>query len=143
GVATATVAALFDLPCTVYMGEVDIARQAPNVFRMKLLGTEVVPVESGSRTLKDAMNEALRDWVAHVDDTYYIIGTVAGPHPYPTMVRDFQSVIGREVREQLQEAEGRLPDTLVACIGGGSNAMGLFHPFLDDPGVAMVGVEAG
>jgi len=143
GVATATVAALFDLPCTVYMGEVDIARQAPNVFRMKLLGTEVVPVKSGSRTLKDAMNEALRDWVAHVDDTYYIIGTVAGPHPYPTMVRDFQSVIGREVREQLQEAEGRLPDTLVACIGGGSNAMGLFHPFLDDPGVAMVGVEAG
>jgi tryptophan synthase beta chain len=143
GVATATVAALFDLPCTVYMGEVDIARQAPNVFRMKLLGTEVVPVKSGSRTLKDAMNEALRDWVAHVDDTYYIIGTVAGPHPYPSMVRDFQSVIGREVREQLQEAEGRLPDTLVACIGGGSNAMGLFHPFLDDPGVAMVGVEAG
>src|SRR5690242_7901006 len=143
GVATATVAALFDLPCTVYMGEVDIARQAPNVFRMKLLGTEVVPVKSGSRTLKDAMNEALRDWVAHVDDTYYIIGTVAGPHPYPSMVRDFQSVIGREVREQLREAEGRLPDTLVACIGGGSNAMGLFHPFLDDPGVAMVGVEAG
>jgi len=143
GVATATVAALFDLPCTVYMGEVDIARQAPNVFRMKLLGTEVVPVKSGSRTLKDAMNEALRDWVAHVDDTYYIIGTVAGPHPYPSMVRDFQSVIGREVREQLKEAEGRLPDTLVACIGGGSNAMGLFHPFLDDPGVAMVGVEAG
>jgi tryptophan synthase beta chain len=143
GVATATVAALFNLPCTVYMGEVDIARQAPNVFRMKLLGSEVVPVKSGSRTLKDAMNEALRDWVAHVDDTYYIIGTVAGPHPYPSMVRDFQSVIGREVREQLQEAEGRLPDTLVACIGGGSNAMGLFHPFLDDPGVAMVGVEAG
>jgi tryptophan synthase beta chain len=143
GVATATVSALFGLPCTVYMGEVDIARQAPNVFRMKLLGTEVVPVKSGSRTLKDAMNEALRDRVAHVDDTYYIIGTVAGPHPYPSMVRDFQSVIGREVREQLQEAEGRLPDTLVACIGGGSNAMGLFHPFLDDPGVAMVGVEAG
>src|SRR5215470_7836352 len=143
GVATATVAALFDLPCTVYMGEVDIARQAPNVFRMKLLGTEVVPVKSGSRTLKDAMNEALRDWVAHVDDTYYIIGTVAGPHPYPSMVRDFQSVIGREVREQLKAAEGRLPDTLVACIGGGSNAMGLFHPFLDDPGVALIGVEAG
>src|SRR5438874_10835066 len=125
------------------MGEVDIARQAPNVFRMKLLGTEVVPVKSGSRTLKDAMNEALRDWVAHVDDTYYIIGTVAGPHPYPSMVRDFQSVIGREVREQLQEAEGRLPDTLVACIGGGSNAMGLFHPFLDDETVRMIGVEAG
>jgi tryptophan synthase beta chain len=143
GVATATVAALFNLPCTVYMGEVDIARQAPNVFRMKLLGTEVVPVKSGSRTLKDAMNEALRDWVAHVDDTYYIIGTVAGPHPYPSMVRDFQSVIGREVREQLQEAEGRLPDTLVACIGGGSNAMGLFHPFLDDRSVGIVGVEAG
>jgi tryptophan synthase beta chain len=143
GVATATVAALFDLPCTVYMGEVDIARQAPNVFRMKLLGTTVVPVKSGSRTLKDAMNEALRDWVAHVDDTYYIIGTVAGPHPYPSMVRDFQSIIGREVREQLHQAEGRLPDTLVACIGGGSNAMGLFHPFLDDPAVAMIGVEAG
>jgi tryptophan synthase beta chain len=143
GVATATVAALFDLPCTVYMGEVDIARQQPNVFRMKLLGTEVVPVKSGSRTLKDAMNEALRDWVAHVDDTYYIIGTVAGPHPYPVMVRDFQSVIGREVRQQLQAAEGRLPDTLVACIGGGSNAMGLFHPFLDDKSVAIWGVEAG
>jgi tryptophan synthase beta chain len=143
GVATATVAALFDLPCTVYMGEVDIARQQPNVFRMRLLGAEVVPVKSGSRTLKDAMNEALRDWVANVEDTYYIIGTVAGPHPYPAMVRDFQSVIGRETRQQLQAAEGRLPDTLVACIGGGSNAMGLFHPFLDDKSVAIYGVEAG
>ncbi|MEX2010156.1 MAG: tryptophan synthase subunit beta, partial [Dongiaceae bacterium] len=142
GVATATVAALFDLPCTVYMGETDIARQAPNVFRMKLLGAEVVPVSSGSRTLKDAMNEALRDWVANVENTFYIIGTVAGPHPYPAMVRDFQSVIGVETRAQILEAEGRLPDTLVACIGGGSNAMGLFHPFLDDPDVAMIGVEA-
>jgi len=142
GVATATVAALFDLPCTVYMGAVDIERQAPNVFRMKLLGAEVVPVTSGSSTLKDALNEAMRDWVAHVDDTFYIIGTVAGPHPYPAMVRDFQSVIGREVREQIMEREGRLPDTLVACIGGGSNAIGLFHPFLDDPDVAMIGVEA-
>ncbi|MEX0814708.1 MAG: tryptophan synthase subunit beta [Dongiaceae bacterium] len=142
GVATATVAALFDLPCTVYMGETDIARQAPNVFRMKLLGAEVVPVKSGSRTLKDAMNEALRDWVANVESTFYIIGTVAGPHPYPAMVRDFQSVIGVETRAQMLEAEGRLPDTLVACIGGGSNAMGLFHPFLDEPAVAMIGVEA-
>jgi tryptophan synthase beta chain len=142
GVATATVCALFDLPCVVYMGETDIERQAPNVFRMKLLGAEVVPVKSGSRTLKDAMNEALRDWVANVESTFYIIGTVAGPHPYPTMVRDFQSVIGNEVREQLQELEGRLPDTLVACIGGGSNAMGLFYPFLDDKAVRMVGVEA-
>ena len=142
GVATATVAALFDLPCVIYMGETDIARQAPNVFRMKLLGAEVVPVKSGTRTLKDAMNEALRDWVANVEDTFYIIGTVAGPHPYPAMVRDFQSIIGREVREQMLAAEGRLPDTLVACIGGGSNAMGLFHPFLDDPSVAMIGVEA-
>ena len=143
GVATATVAALFDLPCTVYMGEVDIARQAPNVFRMKLLGTEVVPVKSGSRTLKDAMNETLRDWVANVADTFYIIGSVAGPHPYPAMVRDFQSVIGNETRAQLAKAEnGRLPDTLVAAIGGGSNAMGLFHPFLDDPSVQMHGVEA-
>jgi len=142
GVATATVAALFDLPCTVYMGAVDIERQAPNVFRMKLLGAEVVPVTSGSATLKDALNEAMRDWVAHVEDTFYVIGTVAGPHPYPAMVRDFQSVIGREVREQIMAREGRLPDTLVACIGGGSNAMGLFHPFLDDPGVAMIGVEA-
>ncbi|MDR3518466.1 MAG: tryptophan synthase subunit beta [Azospirillaceae bacterium] len=143
GVATATVAALFGLPCTIYMGEVDIERQQPNVFRMKLLGAEVKPVQSGSRTLKDAMNEALRDWVTNVDDTFYIIGTVAGPHPYPAMVRDFQSIIGEEVRQQLQEAEGRLPDTLVACIGGGSNAMGLFHPFLDDPTVAMIATEAG
>jgi tryptophan synthase beta chain len=142
GVATATVAALFDLPCTVYMGAVDIERQAPNVFRMKLLGAEVVPVTSGSSTLKDALNEAMRDWVAHVDDTFYVIGTVAGPHPYPAMVRDFQSVIGREVREQIMEREGRLPDTLVACIGGGSNAMGLFHPFLDEPDIRMIGVEA-
>ncbi|MDE0057099.1 MAG: tryptophan synthase subunit beta [Defluviicoccus sp.] len=142
GVATATVCALFDLPCVVYMGETDIARQAPNVFRMKLLGAEVVPVTSGSRTLKDAMNETLRDWVANVDDTFYVIGTVAGPHPYPAMVRDFQSVIGREVREQILAAEGRLPDTLVACIGGGSNAMGLFHPFLDDTGIDIHAVEA-
>jgi len=142
GVATATVAALFNLPCTVYMGEVDIARQQPNVFRMRLLGAEVVPVKSGTRTLKDAMNEALRDWVANVEDTFYIIGTVAGPHPYPTMVRDFQSVIGDEAKQQHQEAEGRLPDALVACIGGGSNAMGLFHPFLDDPSVEIYGVEA-
>ena len=143
GVATATVSALFDLPCVVYMGETDIARQKPNVFRMKLLGAEVMPVKSGSRTLKDAMNEALRDWVANVESTFYIIGTVAGPHPYPSMVRDFQSVIGRETREQMMKAEGRLPDSLVACIGGGSNAMGLFHPFLDDPSVQMYGVEAG
>jgi len=142
GVATATVAALFNLPCTVYMGEVDIARQQPNVFRMRLLGAEVVPVKSGTRTLKDAMNEALRDWVANVEDTFYIIGTVAGPHPYPTMVRDFQSVIGDEAKQQHQEAEGRLPDALVACIGGGSNAMGLFHPFLDDSSVELYGVEA-
>jgi tryptophan synthase beta chain len=142
GVATATVAARFGLPCTIYMGETDIARQQPNVFRMKLLGAEVRPVTSGSRTLKDAMNEALRDWVANVEDTFYIIGTVAGPHPYPAMVRDFQSVIGNEVREQLHAAEGRLPDALVACIGGGSNAMGLFHPFLDEPSVKMFGVEA-
>ena len=134
--------ALFDLPCIVYMGETDIERQQPNVFRMKLLGAEVMPVKSGSRTLKDAMNEALRDWVANVENTFYIIGTVAGPHPYPAMVRDFQSVIGDEVREQMMEAEGRLPDSLVACIGGGSNAMGLFHPFLDDPSVQMYGVEA-
>jgi tryptophan synthase beta chain len=142
GVATATVCALFDLPCTVYMGAVDIERQAPNVFRMKLLGAEVVPVTSGSSTLKDAMNETLRDWTANVEATFYIIGTVAGPHPYPAMVRDFQSVIGDEVREQMHALEGRLPDSLVACIGGGSNAMGLFHPFLDDSGVAMTGVEA-
>jgi tryptophan synthase beta chain len=142
GVATATVCALFDLPCIVYMGEVDIERQAPNVFRMKLLGAEVRPVASGARTLKDAMNEALRDWVANVESTFYIIGTVAGPHPYPVMVRDFQSVIGCETREQILEAEGRLPDTLVACIGGGSNALGLFHPFLDEHDVRIIGVEA-
>ena len=142
GVATATVCALFDLPCTVYMGEVDIERQKPNVFRMKLLGAEVVPVTSGSMTLKDAMNEALRDWVTNVASTYYLIGTVAGPHPYPEMVRAFQSIIGEEGREQMLEAESRLPDTLVASVGGGSNAIGLFHPFLDDEGVAMVGVEA-
>ena len=142
GVATATVCALFDLPCVVYMGETDIARQAPNVFRMKLLGAEVVPVKSGTATLKDAMNEALRDWVANVSDTFYIIGTVAGPHPYPQMVRDFQTVIGIEARAQLLERENRLPDLLVACIGGGSNAMGLFHPFLDEVDVRIVGVEA-
>ena len=142
GVATATVCALFDLPCVVYMGTTDIERQQPNVFRMKLLGAEVVPVTSGTGTLKDAMNEALRDWVANVDSTFYIIGTAAGPHPYPAMVRNFQSVIGREAREQMMEAEGRLPDSLVACIGGGSNAIGLFHPFLDDPSVRMFGVEA-
>ncbi|SLN22338.1 tryptophan synthase subunit beta [Oceanibacterium hippocampi] len=142
GVATATVAARFGLPCVIYMGETDIERQKPNVFRMRLLGAEVRSVTSGSRTLKDAMNEALRDWVTNVDDTFYIIGTVAGPHPYPAMVRDFQAVIGNETREQMQAREGRLPDSLVACIGGGSNAMGLFHPFLDDPDVAIYGVEA-
>ncbi|MBL9012127.1 MAG: tryptophan synthase subunit beta [Alphaproteobacteria bacterium] len=144
GVATATIAARFGLPCIVYMGAVDMERQKPNVFRMKLLGAEVVPVTSGAHTLKDAMNEAMRDWVANVHDTFYCIGTVAGPHPYPAMVRDFQSVIGIETREQLAKAEGagRLPDLLVAAIGGGSNAMGLFHPFLDDPSVAMHGVEA-
>ena len=144
GVAAATVCALFGLPCVVYMGETDIERQAPNVFRMKLLGAEVRTVTSGTGTLKDAMNEALRDWVANVDDTFYIIGTVAGPHPYPAMVRDFQAVIGNEVREQIQEAEGkgRTPDSLIACIGGGSNAMGLFHPFLDDEDVRIIGVEA-
>ena len=142
GVATATVCARVGLPCVVYMGAKDIERQKPNVFRMKLLGAEVRPVSSGSRTLKDALNEALRDWVANVETTFYIIGTVAGPHPYPELVREFQSVIGREAREQMMEAEGRLPDTLVACIGGGSNAMGLFHPFLDDDGVAIHGVEA-
>jgi tryptophan synthase beta chain len=142
GVATATVCALFDIPCTVYMGAVDIERQAPNVFRMKMLGAEVKAVTAGSQTLKDAMNEALRDWVANVRDTYYLIGTVAGPHPYPMMVRDFQSVIGNEVRAQMHELEGRLPDTLVACVGGGSNAMGLFYPFLDAPDVRIVGVEA-
>jgi len=142
GVAAATAAALFGLPCIVYMGAVDIERQKPNVFRMRLLGAEVRPVTSGSATLKDALNEALRDWVANVGDTYYMIGSVAGPHPYPTLVRDFQLVIGNEVREQLARLEGRLPDTLVACVGGGSNAMGLFHPFLDDAGVEIVGVEA-
>ncbi|HYC01970.1 MAG TPA: tryptophan synthase subunit beta [Azospirillaceae bacterium] len=142
GVATATVAALMGLPCVIYMGETDIARQQPNVFRMKLLGAEIRPATSGARTLKDAMNEALRDWVTNVEDTYYIIGTAAGPHPYPAMVRDFQSIIGEEVRTQMMEAEGRLPDTLVACIGGGSNAIGLFHPFLDEPSVKMVAVEA-
>jgi len=142
GVAVATVCARFDLDCTIYMGATDIERQQPNVFRMKLLGAEVEPVTSGSATLKDAMNEALRDWVASVETTYYLIGTAAGPHPYPAMVRDFQSVIGHEVREQLDAAEGRLPDTLVACIGGGSNAIGLFHPFLDDAGVEMFAVEA-
>ncbi len=143
GVATATVCALFKMPCTVFMGAEDIERQKPNVFRMKLLGAEIVPVTSGSGTLKDAMNEALRHWVANVHDTYYIIGTVAGPHPYPEMVRDFQSVMGKEAKEQLMEKEGRLPDSLVACIGGGSNAMGLFHPFLEDEGVNIYGVEAG
>ncbi len=142
GVATATVCALFNLPCVIYMGETDMERQAPNVFRMKLLGAEVIPVTSGTATLKDAMNEALRDWVANVTDTFYIIGTVAGPHPYPEMVREFQSVIGRETRDQIMEREGRIPDTLVACIGGGSNAMGLFHPFLDDESVKIFGVEA-
>ncbi|WP_249975825.1 tryptophan synthase subunit beta [Vreelandella olivaria] len=143
GVATATVAARFGLPCVIYMGTTDIERQQPNVFRMKLLGAEVIPVTSGTGTLKDAMNEALRDWVTNVDDTFYIIGTVAGPHPYPAMVRDFQAVIGHETRAQLHEKEGRLPDSLVACIGGGSNAMGLFHPFLNDASVKMIGVEAG
>jgi len=142
GVATATVAALFGLPCTVYMGATDIERQQPNVFRMKLLGAEVKPVISGSQTLKDAMNEALRDWVTNVADTFYIIGTVAGPHPYPELVRDFQSVIGREARQQMMKAEGRGPDSLVACIGGGSNAMGLFYEFLDDDGIDITGVEA-
>ncbi len=143
GVATATVCALFGLPCTIYMGATDVARQSPNVFRMKLLGAEVKPVTSGAGTLKDAMNDALRDWVANVRDTFYIIGTVAGPHPYPMMVRDFQSVIGEEAKLQMMEAEGRLPDVAVACIGGGSNAMGLFHPFLDDTSVRLIGVEAG
>jgi tryptophan synthase beta chain len=142
GVATATVCARFGYPCVVYMGETDVERQKPNVFRMKLLGAEVTPVTSGTGTLKDAMNEALRDWVTNVADTYYIIGTAAGPHPYPAMVRDFQSVIGREAREQILEAEGRLPDALVAAIGGGSNAIGLFHPFLGDDQVRLVGVEA-
>jgi tryptophan synthase beta chain len=142
GVATATVCARFGLPCVVYMGATDVARQAPNVFRMKLLGAQVVPVTSGAGTLKDAMNEALRDWVANVHDTFYIIGTAAGPHPYPELVRDFQSVIGREARAQMLSRIGRLPNVLVAAIGGGSNAIGLFHPFLDDPSVKMLGVEA-
>jgi len=142
GVATATVCARFGLPCTIFMGATDVARQAPNVFRMKLLGAEVRPVTSGAQTLKDAMNEALRDWVANVHDTFYIIGTAAGPHPYPELVRDFQSVIGTEARAQILAREGRLPDLLVAAIGGGSNAIGLFHPFLDDPQVKMLGVEA-
>ncbi|MFC3073905.1 tryptophan synthase subunit beta [Shinella pollutisoli] len=143
GVASATVAARFGLPCVVYMGATDVERQAPNVFRMKLLGAEVKPVTAGHGTLKDAMNEALRDWVTNVDDTYYMIGTAAGPHPYPEMVREFQSVIGKEAKEQILAAEGRLPDLIVAAVGGGSNAIGLFHPFLDDKGVKIVGVEAG
>jgi len=142
GVATATVAARFGLPCVIYMGAKDVERQQPNVFRMKLLGAEVVPVTSGAQTLKDSMNEALRDWVANVHDTFYIIGTAAGPHPYPELVRDFQSVIGKEARAQMLSRTGRLPDVLVAAVGGGSNAIGLFHPFLDDPEVAMVGAEA-
>jgi tryptophan synthase beta chain len=142
GVATATLCAKFGIECVVYMGAVDVTRQAPNVLRMKALGAEVKPVESGSKTLKDAMNEALRDWVTNVHNTFYCIGTVAGPHPYPAMVRDFQCVIGNETREQMMKAEGRLPDSLIACIGGGSNAMGLFHPFLDDKDVAIYGVEA-
>ncbi|MDC3084318.1 tryptophan synthase subunit beta [Gammaproteobacteria bacterium] len=143
GVAVATVSARFGLPCVIYMGTKDIERQKPNVFRMKLLGAEVVPVNAGNSTLKDAMNEALRDWVANVNDTFYIIGTVAGPHPYPEMVRDFQSIIGKETKEQILDQEGRLPDHLIACIGGGSNAMGLFYPFLDDMSVKITGIEAG
>src|SRR6202165_4322159 len=143
GVATATLCARFGLECIVYMGSVDVERQKQNVFRMHMLGAKVVPVESGSKTLKDAMNEALRDWVTNVGSTFYCIGTIAGPHPYPMMVRDFQSIIGRETREQMQQAEGRLPDSLIACIGGGSNAMGLFHPFLDDTQIEIYGVGAG
>ena len=143
GVAVATVSARFGLPCVIYMGAKDIERQKPNVFRMKLLGAKVVPVSSGNATLKDAMNEALRDWVANVNDTFYIIGTVAGPHPYPEMVRDFQSIIGKETKEQILDQEGRLPNQLIACIGGGSNAMGLFYPFLDDINVKITGIEAG
>ncbi|WP_194285855.1 tryptophan synthase subunit beta [Brucella sp. 2280] len=143
GVASATVAARFGLPCVVYMGATDVERQKPNVFRMKLLGAEVKPVSAGNGTLKDAMNEALRDWVTNVEDTYYLIGTAAGPHPYPELVRDFQSVIGTEARQQILEQEGRLPDVIVAAVGGGSNAIGLFHPFLDDASVKIVGVEAG
>ncbi|MCI5045661.1 MAG: tryptophan synthase subunit beta [Aquisalinus sp.] len=142
GVATATVCARFGLPCVVYMGATDVERQKPNVFRMKLLGAEIVPVTSGTGTLKDAMNDALRDWVTNVANTFYIIGTAAGPHPYPALVRDFQSVIGNEAKAQMQEAEGRLPDVIMACIGGGSNAIGLFHPFLDDRDVEIIGVEA-
>ena len=142
GVATATVCALFNLPCIIYMGEIDYERQMSNVFRMRLLGATVEKVKSGSKTLKDAMNEALRDWVTNVNDTFYIIGSVAGPHPYPEMVRDFQSVIGYEAKDQIKKAEGRLPDLLIACIGGGSNAMGLFYPFLNDTNVKMIGVEA-
>ncbi len=143
GVATATIAARLGMKCSIYMGSEDIKRQSPNVFRMKLLGAEVCAVESGSRTLKDALNEALRDWVTNVDDTYYIIGTVAGPHPYPQIVRDFQSIIGEETKTQCLESEGRLPDALVACVGGGSNALGLFYPFLEDEDVNLIGVEAG
>jgi len=143
GVASATVAARFGMECIVYMGAEDVVRQAPNVYRMKLLGATVIPVESGSKTLKDALNEAMRDWVTNVDDTFYIIGTVAGPHPYPEMVRDFQTIIGREAKRQCQEQTGRLPDALVACVGGGSNAIGLFHPFLEDKDVAIYGVEGG
>ncbi|MEM8920713.1 MAG: tryptophan synthase subunit beta, partial [Pseudomonadota bacterium] len=142
GVATATVCARFGLPCVVFMGETDVERQKPNVFRMRLLGAEIVPVSSGTGTLKDAMNEALRDWVTNVENTFYVIGTAAGPHPYPELVRDFQSVIGQEAKQQILEREGRLPDALVACIGGGSNAIGLFHPFLEDEGVRLIGVEA-
>ena len=142
GVATATVCARFGIPCVIYMGAKDVERQQPNVFRMKLLGAEVVPVHSGAKTLKDAMNEAMRDWVANVHDTFYIIGTAAGPHPYPELVRDFQSVIGNEARAQMLARTGRLPDLLIAAVGGGSNAIGLFHPFLDDESVAMIGVEA-
>ena len=143
GVATATVCALFGLQCVIFMGATDIERQKPNVFRMKLLGAEVRPVDSGAATLKDAMNDAIRDWVTNVDETYYLIGTAAGMHPYPAMVRDFQSVMGNEARAQILELEGRLPDTLIACVGGGSNAIGTFHPFLDDPTVSIIGVEAG
>ncbi len=142
GVATATVCARFGLPCTVFMGATDVERQKPNVFRMKLLGAEIIPVESGTGTLKDAMNEALRDWVTNVHNTFYVIGTAAGPHPYPQIVRDLQSIIGREARTQIQEREGRLPDAVMACIGGGSNAIGLFHPFIEDESVRLIGVEA-
>lgn len=142
GVATATVAARYGMQCVVYMGAEDVRRQATNVYRMKLLGAEVIPVESGSRTLKDALNEAMRDWVTHVEDTFYIIGTVAGPHPYPMMVRDFQTIIGKEAKAQMQEAYGRQPDALIACVGGGSNAIGLFYPYIDDESVQMIGVEA-